>query len=36
MHHLFKLNDSLYLRLASLHNLRFMTQLTDRIRMRRA
>lgn len=32
LHHLFKLNDSLYLRLASLHNLRFMTQLTDRIR----
>lgn len=34
LHHLFKLNDSLYLRLASLHNLRFMTQLTDRIRQR--
>jgi len=34
LHHLFKLNDGLYLRLASLHNLRFMTQLTDRIRMR--
>lgn len=34
LHHLFKLNDSLYLRLATLHNLRFMTQLTDRIRMR--
>jgi len=28
LHHLFKLNDSLYLRLASLHNLRFMTRLT--------
>ena len=36
LHHLFKLNDGLYLRLATLHNLRFMTQLTDRIRMRRA
>jgi len=34
LHHLFKLNDSLYLRLASLHNLRFMTQLTERLRMR--
>jgi len=34
LHHLFKLNDSLYLRLATLHNLRFMTQLTDRIRLR--
>jgi queuine tRNA-ribosyltransferase len=28
VHHLFKLNDSLYPRLATLHNLRFMTQLT--------
>jgi queuine tRNA-ribosyltransferase len=36
LHHLFKLNDSLYLRLASLHNLRFMTQLTDRLRMHQA
>jgi len=36
LHHLFKLNDGLYLRLASLHNLRFMTQLTDRIRMRKS
>ena len=33
IHHLFKLNDSLYLRLATLHNLRFMTQLCERIRM---
>lgn len=33
LRHLFKLNDSLYLRLATLHNLRFMTQLTERIRM---
>ncbi len=32
LHHLFKLNDSLYLRLASLHNLRFMTRLTGRLR----
>ena len=31
LHHLFKLNDSLYLRLATLHNLRFMTRLMDRI-----
>lgn len=34
LHHLFKMNDSLYLRLSTLHNLRFMTQLTDRIRQR--
>jgi len=32
LHHIFKLNDSLYLRLASLHNLRFMTRLTDLLR----
>ena len=32
LHHLFKMNDGLYLRLATLHNLRFMTQLTERIR----
>lgn len=32
LHHLFKLNDSLFLRLASLHNLRFMTRLTKRLR----
>jgi queuine tRNA-ribosyltransferase len=32
LHHLFKLNDSLYFRLATLHNLRFMTQLMDRFR----
>lgn len=31
LHHLFKLNDSLYFRLATLHNLRFMTQLTDKL-----
>ena len=32
LHHLFKLNDSLYLRLATLHNLRFMTLLTETLR----
>lgn len=32
LHHLFKLNDSLYFRLATLHNLRFMTQLTEKLR----
>lgn len=32
LHHLFKMNDALYSRLATIHNLRFMTQLTDRIR----
>jgi queuine/archaeosine tRNA-ribosyltransferase len=26
------MNDSLYMRLATVHNLRFMTQLTERIR----
>lgn len=31
LHHLFKINDTLYPRLATLHNLRFMTQLTTRI-----
>jgi queuine tRNA-ribosyltransferase len=34
LHHLFKINDSLFLRLATMHNLRFMTLLTDRIRLR--
>lgn len=34
LRHLFKLDDSLFPRLATLHNLRFMTQLTERIRMR--
>ncbi len=33
LHHIFKMNDSLYLRLATIHNLRFMTQLCDRIRL---
>lgn len=32
LHHLFKINDAAFLRLATLHNLRFMVQLTDRIR----
>ncbi len=36
LRHLFKLNDSLYLRLATLHNLRFMTRLMDRIAATRA
>jgi queuine tRNA-ribosyltransferase len=36
LHHLFKMGDSLFMRLATLHNLRFMTQLCDRIRMRQA
>jgi queuine tRNA-ribosyltransferase len=34
LHHLFKLNDSLFFRLSTIHNLRFMTQLTDRLRQR--
>jgi queuine tRNA-ribosyltransferase len=32
LHHLFKINDSLFFRLATMHNLRFMTQLTERLR----
>ena len=32
IHHLFKINDHLYHRLATLHNLRFMTQLEARLR----
>jgi queuine tRNA-ribosyltransferase len=32
LHHLFKINDHLYHRLATLHNLRFMRQLEDRLR----
>ena len=31
LHHLFKQGDPLFMRLATLHNLRFMVQLTDRI-----
>jgi queuine tRNA-ribosyltransferase len=32
LHHLFRLNDHLYFRLATVHNLRFMRQLEDRMR----
>ncbi len=32
LHHLHKLNDNLYPRLATLHNLRFMTQLMENLR----
>lgn len=32
LHHLFKVGDSLFYRLATIHNLRFMTQLTERLR----
>ena len=35
LHHLFKIDDSLFLRLATMHNLRFMTQLTERLRKNR-
>ncbi len=31
MHHLFKINDTLFYRLATIHNLRFMTTLTERL-----
>lgn len=31
LHHLFKINDGLFMRLATIHNLRFMTQLTERL-----
>jgi queuine tRNA-ribosyltransferase len=34
LHHLFKMGDSLFMRLATLHNLRLMVQLCDRIRAR--
>ncbi|MBN2047934.1 MAG: queuine tRNA-ribosyltransferase family protein [Anaerolineaceae bacterium] len=34
LRHLFKMNEMLYYRLATLHNLRFMTQLTERIQRR--
>jgi len=33
LHHLFKINDHLFHRLATLHNLRFMTQLEARLRV---
>jgi queuine tRNA-ribosyltransferase len=32
LHHLFKIGDALYLRLATIHNLRFMVLLTQRMR----
>jgi queuine tRNA-ribosyltransferase len=32
LHHLFKLNDHLFFQLATIHNLRFMRQLEDRMR----
>ncbi len=32
LHHLYKLGDHLYFRLATMHNLRFMTQLTERMK----
>jgi queuine tRNA-ribosyltransferase len=32
LHHLFKISDTLFYRLATVHNLRFMTQLTERLR----
>ncbi len=34
LYHLFKTGDTLFYRLATLHNLRFMVRLTERIRMR--
>jgi queuine tRNA-ribosyltransferase len=36
LHHLFKLNDNLFFRLATLHNLNFMVRLTERLRARAA
>lgn len=33
LHHLYKIDDSLFLRLATIHNLRFMTQLMERLRI---
>lgn len=33
LHHLFKINDSLFFRLATMHNLRFMVQLMERLRV---
>ena len=32
LHHLYKINDNLYFRLATVHNLRFMTMLMERLR----
>jgi queuine tRNA-ribosyltransferase len=36
LHHLFKINDSAFYRLATIHNLRFMVQLCQRLRLRKA
>ncbi|MHB0856770.1 MAG: tRNA-guanine transglycosylase [Anaerolineae bacterium] len=33
LHHLFKIGDSLFFRLATLHNVRFITQLMERLRL---
>jgi queuine tRNA-ribosyltransferase len=33
LHHLFKMGDHLYFRLATIHNLRFMTELTQRLKI---
>ena len=35
LHHLYKIKDALYLRLATIHNLRFMTMLMEHIRRQR-
>jgi queuine tRNA-ribosyltransferase len=35
LNHLFNINDTLFFRLATIHNLRFMTQLTERLRVYR-
>lgn len=35
LHHLFKIEDALYIRLATIHNLRFMTRLMDLLRLGR-
>jgi queuine tRNA-ribosyltransferase len=32
LHHLFKIGDTLFFRLATMHNLRFMAQLIERLR----
>ncbi len=34
LHHLFKIGDTLFFRLATVHNLRFMATLTDKLRLR--
>jgi queuine tRNA-ribosyltransferase len=35
LHHLFKIHDGLFMRLATIHNLRFMTQLMERLKVHR-